>query len=84
MFLVDDLVQDVLCKIPRGELLINKKPVLGKLTHSKIECRDCAVGDPVHLMRCLQLPSLTHFFGSKWSSLNLEDDDEEDPDISLV
>lgn len=74
-FLVDDLVQDILCEIPGGEVLINKKPILERLTHLKIECRDSSAGDPVRLMRWLQLPSLTHFFGTKWSSLNLEHED---------
>jgi hypothetical protein len=74
-FLVDDLVQDILCEIPGGEVLIDKKPVLEGLTHLKIECRDTSAGDPVRLMRWLQLPSLTYFFGTKWSGLNLEDED---------
>ncbi|KAJ6089029.1 hypothetical protein N7499_003876 [Penicillium canescens] len=74
-FLVDDLVQDILCEIPGGEVLINTKPVLEGLTHLKIECRDTSAGDPVRLMRWLQLPSLTYFFGTKWSGINLEDED---------
>jgi hypothetical protein len=77
-FLVDDLVQDIFCEIPGGEVLINTKPVLEGLTHLKIECRDTSAGDPVRLMRWLQLPSLTYFFGTKWSGLNLEDEDIKD------
>jgi hypothetical protein len=76
--LVDDLVHDILCEIPGGEVLTNKTPVLERLTHLKIECRDCFAADPVRLMRWLQLPSLTHFFGTKWSNLNLEDEDAKD------
>ncbi|KAJ5316605.1 hypothetical protein N7508_001113 [Penicillium antarcticum] len=74
-FLVDDLVQDILCKIPSGTVLIDSKPVLQRLTHLKIECRDSSAGDPLPLMSWLQLPSLTHFFGSKWGSHNLEEND---------
>ncbi|KAJ5776639.1 uncharacterized protein N7511_001650 [Penicillium nucicola] len=74
-FLVDDLVQDVLCGTPNGEVLIDSKAVLEHLTHLKIECRNRFSGDPIRLMRWFQLPSLTHFFGSNWNSHYLEDED---------